>query len=230
LQQVVEKQETSSKALSFDSVSKRYRRQAPLLDSITFDLDYGEIAVISGPSGSGKSTILQIATGLLSQDSGTVAINGLVLTRENMRQRSILRTSLLSYIPQDDYLFETLTVEENVALAFELHGEKPDPNKTHGMLALLGIERLASREIAEISAGERRRVSIARGMVRDPKILVIDEPTSSLDADNTVALMKLFRQISAKRSAFLIASHDINELRSYTDKLYQIKDTRLIAI
>jgi putative ABC transport system ATP-binding protein len=218
-------------ALSFQSVFKRYRKDLPLLEGISFNLNHGEIVVIAGPSGSGKSTILQIASGLLLPDSGNVEIDGIQLTSKNERQISQIRRSILSYIPQDDYLFETLTVQENVALAFDLHGEKRAPEKIRKTLSDLGIEKLASREISEISAGERRRASIARGMVRNPRILIIDEPTSSLDIEKTLELMKTFKEISSESNAsFLIASHDVNELKEFSDRVYEIRESRLFPI
>jgi putative ABC transport system ATP-binding protein len=227
------KKVSSRVALTFQSVSKRYRKELALLESVSFDLNYGEIVVIAGPSGSGKSTVLQIASGLISPDSGTVTVNGIVLedSRESRQEISKMRRSALSYVPQDDYLFETLTVGENVALAFDLHREKRDQQKIHGTLASLGIEKLAERSIAEISAGERRRVSIARGIVRSPKLVIMDEPTSALDIERTIDLMKFFRDATAKsNAAFLIASHDVNELKEFADRTFGIKETRLVPL
>lgn len=221
----------ASTAISFRSVSKRYRKELPLIESISFDLKFGQIAVVAGPSGSGKSTILQMAAGLLIPDTGSVSVNGSQIDRK-LVDVSKFRRFLLSYIPQDDYLFETLNVEENVALAYDLHGEKRSPEKIQGTLSRLGIGNLAKRSISEVSAGERRRVSIARGIVRGPRILIIDEPTSALDTEKTIELMKEFRSLSDSGTAVasLIASHDVNELNDFADYIYGIEDCNLVTI
>jgi ABC-type multidrug transport system ATPase subunit len=231
----ISNQLTSNVAIRFEGVSKRYRTNLPLLESISFAVDYGEVVGLFGPSGSGKTTILQMASGLISPDSGSMAIDGITVFPSNKREDfSKFRRSLISYVPQEDYLIESLSVRENIALALELDGSKCGPEQSERVervLRLLGIEKLAERHIFDTSAGERRRIAIGRGLVRDPKILIADEPTSSLDLETTNEFLKLVRDRSRElKTAFLIASHDVIEVKSVADRIYGIKNYSISEI
>ena len=232
-------QKNSPEAISFELVSKRYRQNLPLLESVSFSVCYGEVVALFGPSGSGKSTILQIACALILPDSGKVKIDGQEVfpySRDSGGKIAKLRSSLISYVPQDDYLFEALSVSENVALALELNGQESEngldrSGKVDQVLGLLGIQKIADRRIFDISAGERRRVVIGRSLVTNPRILIADEPTSSLDLEATGDFLKLVREKSREqKTAFLIASHDVVEVRSIADKVYGVRNNTLVEV
>ncbi len=232
-------QKNSLEAISFEVVSKRYRQNLPLLESVSFSVYYGEVVALFGPSGSGKSTILQIACALILPDSGKVRTDGKEVfpySRGSEGKIARLRSSLISYVPQDDYLFEALSVSENVALALELNGPASehglDPSgKVDQVLGLLGIQKIANRRISDISSGERRRVVIGRSLVTNPRILIADEPTSSLDLEATEDFLKLVREKSREqKTAFLIASHDVVEVRSIADKVYGVRNNTLVEV
>ncbi len=239
MDQHVSKERPSEVAIQFQGVSKRYRTNLPLLESVSFSVNYGEVVGLFGPSGSGKSTILQMASALIAPDSGTVMIDGRNVF-PNSKEKEIdiakLRSSLISYVPQDDYLLEALNVRENIELALELSpsGSGKDTDmveRVDNVLCLLGIQNLAERWISDISAGERRRVVIGRGLVREPKILIADEPTSSLDPEATDDFLKLVRQKSRDpKMAFLIASHDVDEVKSVADRMYGVKNHTLVEV
>ncbi len=237
-------------AISFQSVSKRHHKELPLLENVSFTLDYGDVAVIVGPSGSGKTTLLQMASALLSPDSGQITIDGKHVFPEGERHQQkkadstkageLLRRSLLSYVPQEDFLLESLTVFENVSIALDLQGTKEEDDggkdrdrRVKQVLDELGIGALGDRMIYQISAGERRRCAIARALVRNPKILIADEPTASLDIEKTKELMSYLKtkQTSegeqGRRMAILIASHDVLELAPYADSIYEIQNASL---
>jgi putative ABC transport system ATP-binding protein len=224
-----------STALSLEQVGKRYNKDLRLVESASFSVDYGQIVVIAGPSGSGKSTILQMAAGLMVPDSGRIAIDGhqVFPTTDHNSENGYLRGSLLSYVPQDDLLFDSLSVYENLLFALELSQGKNDSfdKRVHDVLRTMDIDDLHNRMISEISAGERRRVAIARGLVVDSKIVIIDEPTSSLSSEGTVQLMKVLRgKADSQKAAFLIASHDLVEMRPFATTIYEIKDFGLHQI
>lgn len=227
-------QKNSPEAISFEAVSKRYRQNLPLLESVSFSVCYGEVVALFGPSGSGKSTILQIACALILPDSGNVRIDGHEVFPYSRVSGAKLRSSLISYVPQDDYLFEALSVSENVALALELNGQEgglDSSGKVDQVLGLLGIQKIADRRISDISAGERRRVVIGRSFVTNPRILIADEPTSSLDLEATEEFLKLVREKSREqKTAFLIASHDVVEVRSIADKVYGVRNNTLVEV
>ncbi len=231
--------EKASLAISFDSVSKRYYKDLALLDEVSFDLHYGELLAIIGPSGSGKSTILQMASALLSPDGGKITIDEAQIfprTKENAAKEDRLRRSLISYVPQEDFLLESLTVFENVALALDLFEDsdnKDRDKKVKHAMEEVGIDQLGDRMIYQISAGERRRCAISRALVRNPRILIADEPTASLDIEKTNELMKLLKSKQdqegkeGRKMAILIASHDVLELEPFADKLYEIRNATL---
>ncbi|MDH2901933.1 MAG: ABC transporter ATP-binding protein [archaeon] len=232
--------ERASLAISFDSVSKRYYKDLALLDEVSFDLPYGELLAIIGPSGSGKSTILQMASALLSPDGGKITIDGAQIfprSKKNAaREEDRLRRSLISYIPQEDFLLESLTVFENVALALDLFEDSDNSDrdkKVKHAMEEVGIDQLGDRMIYQISAGERRRCAISRALVRNPRILIADEPTASLDIEKTNELMKLLKskqdqeEKEGRKMAILIASHDVVELEPFADKLYEIRNATL---
>lgn len=215
----------SASAISFSKVSKQYNEGVPLLENVTFDLKYGELSILVGPSGSGKSTILQMASTLVSPDSGEIWING-------KKAKSNVLQGTFSYVPQEDFLFESLSALENVRLALEMGRKAPANQEQLAMEALreMGIESISDRMIDKLSAGERRRVALARGLVRSPGILIADEPTSSLDLDKTNELLRLLkdRQNKVKKMAILIASHDVLELAPFADRVYEIKNYTLV--
>lgn len=238
-------------AISFGSVSKRYQKDLPLLDQVSFDLNYGELLLLVGPSGSGKTTILQMAAALLPPDSGEIVIDSTKIfaagrgeKRRKWKEGEELRRSLISYVPQEDLLLESLTVFENVALALDLRGGKEENDdgdstgrdqRVRAALSDLGIDHLADRMVYQISAGERRRCAIARGLVRNPKILIADEPTSSLDIEKTSEFMKMLksrqqeqaRNEDERKMAVLIASHDVLEVEPFANKVYEIRNGTL---
>jgi putative ABC transport system ATP-binding protein len=224
-----------SSAISFDLVSKRYYKDLPLLEKVSFDVEYGELFVVIGPSGSGKTTILLMASALLAPDSGQILIDGKQVfpkTKKDRREGDKLRRSLISYVPQEDFLLESLTVFENVALALDLYEEdsKDRDSRVRHALQEVGIDQLEERMIYQISAGERRRCAIARALVRNPRILIADEPTASLDIGKTNELMKYLKtkqnleERQGRSMAILIASHDVLELEPYADKIYEIQN------
>lgn len=223
-------------AIAFEAVSKQYKKTLPLLDSVSFSMNYGQVVALVGPSGSGKSTILQIAAALTSPDSGRVKIDGKqVFPSSKSADLSKLRSSMISYVSQDDFLFESLSVAENVLLALELNSTSSSLeeklSRVDSALDTLGIKRLADRQISDVSAGERRRVAIGRGLVTNPKILIADEPTSSLDLEATNDFLKLIRtRADGQRMAFLLASHDVLELKTVADSIYAIKNHVLVKV
>lgn len=220
-------------AISIINASKKYHPEVPLLENFSLGLEYGEIVVIAGPSGSGKSTILQIASALLSPDSGEITVNGVQLFPRkiaNRKKKDDLMRSLISYVAQEDYLFDSLSVFENVALSLDLRGETEERDKrVEQALKDVKIDQLRERRISEISSGERRRCALARGLVKDPSIFIADEPTSSLDIELTMDFMKLLEsKRKSKGMAILIASHDVAELGPFADQVYEIQNHTLL--
>jgi ABC-type multidrug transport system ATPase subunit len=184
------------------------------------------VTCIAGPSGSGKSTLLRIIAGFLRPDYGEVFINGVNIHRDP-RARELLR--LVSYVPQDDLLISGLTIRENMELALRVQGieRRERLGRIRYVSELLGIEHILDRRPHEVSGGERRRVSIAIALARDHEFLILDEPTNSLDAANTEAVMRILREEAGLGRVVLVATHDQYLVRN-SDRLYLIRAGELV--
>ncbi len=168
----------------------------------------GEFAFITGPSGAGKTTLLRLVFGSEKPTSGHIVINGINLNRISRKNLDLLRRDI-GFVFQDFKLLPRKTVFENVALALEITGEKPAyvRKKTHQTLRLVGLAEKEKAYPLQISGGEQQRVAIARAIVRDPTILLADEPTGNLDPELTKDIMVLFRSIHMRGTTVLVATH-----------------------
>ena len=154
-----------------------------------------ELVAIMGQSGSGKSTLFHMLTGILKPTEGKITVLDHEIEKMNDRQLSVLRGGDLGYIMQGQNLLQNLTVMENILLPLSLgKNRKPDKERITYLTELLGIQNMLSEYPANLSGGEQRRVSIARTFTQNPKLVVADEPTSSLDMENSEIIMKYFQK------------------------------------
>jgi len=202
----------------FQKVTKIYPRAAAgaaALRNVTFGVAKGEFAFLTGPSGAGKSTILKLLYMDERPSSGEVRVSG--FSSRDVKQREIpeLRRKL-GIIFQDFRLLEERTAEANVAFALEVIGTPKGsiPNKVARALAQVGLASKARAYPRELSGGEQQRVAFARALVNDPFVLVADEPTGNLDERATRGIFQLLREINAAGTAVLMATHDLDLVRS----------------
>ncbi|MEM0152544.1 MAG: ABC transporter ATP-binding protein [Ignisphaera sp.] len=186
-----------------------------ILKDINLTIRRGEIIGIHGPSGAGKTTLLKILAGLERPDSGEIIVEGYNLNLLDDDALALLRTSIVSYIPQDYGLIDEFTVYENVELPLLLIGlpENERKNSVHSILEYMGLRDKERIKVKYLSGGEKQRVSIARSLVTTPSLLLADEPTANLDWDNAKKVLELFNKINRDfKTTIIIVSHDTRVL------------------
>jgi cell division transport system ATP-binding protein len=203
--------------IRFDKVTKTYPRAAgaTALRDVTFRLGKGEFAFLTGPSGAGKSTILKLLYMAERPTVGEVRISGYSSLKIKQREVAELRRRL-GIVFQDFQLLEDRTAEANVAFALEVIGtpRASIPGKVARALTQVGLASKATALPRELSGGEQQRVAFARALVNDPFVLIADEPTGNLDERATRGIFQLLREINASGTAVLMATHDLELVRS----------------
>jgi cell division transport system ATP-binding protein len=207
-------------------VFRVFRKFGPnvALNNLNFRIRKGEFVFITGPSGAGKTTLLRLAFGAENPTSGHILINGINLNRISRSKLDLLRRDI-GFVFQDFKLLPRKTVFENVALALEVTGEHPAfiRKKTHQTLRQVGLSEKEKAFPLQISGGEQQRVAIARAIVRDPLILLADEPTGNLDPELTKDIMVLFRSIHMRGTTVVVATHSRDLLEDTAQRTILLK-------
>jgi putative ABC transport system ATP-binding protein len=215
------------------NVTRRYARRGlePLVavDRADLDLEEGEFIAIQGPSGSGKTTLLGLLAGLELPDEGEIEILGHDLRRLSPTERARLRQRRLGIVFQSFGLIASLSAGENVALPLALAGVPERDRRERAARALddVGLAVPFEARVDELSGGERQRVGVARALAADPAVILADEPTGSLDAENGGIVLDLLSEAVRRRGiALVLVTHDpLSAARA--DRLYRIGDGHL---
>jgi cell division transport system ATP-binding protein len=195
-------------------VSKTYARGVYALRDLSLRIDKGDFVFLTGPSGAGKSTLLRL---LLRQDvpsEGQLIVGGRNLATLSPRQVQSYRRSL-GFVFQDFKLLPAKTVIENVSFVPRVLGmaESQQQRRTFQVLKWVGLQHRMNAFPLELSGGEQQRIAIARALVNDPAIILADEPTGNLDPDLSLEIMNLFREINARGTTVVVATHDRELIR-----------------
>ena len=193
--------------------------------NVSLKIKKGEFIIISGPSGAGKTTLLNMVSGIDLPSSGEVMISGNSIKSFSKNQLNELRRKTIGMVFQAHALMPLLSAYENVELPLRILGisGKERKNKTEEILEILGLKYRMSHRPYELSGGERQRVSVARALVRKPKILVADEPTSQLDSVNTEIVFDQIKDICKKfNTTVILATHD-QRMKKFGDKLFSMR-------
>jgi len=207
--------QTSHATIRMFHVHKRFGSKQVLVD-ISFDIFQNEFIFITGPSGAGKTTLLKLLYLNETPSEGQILIDGMNFSRISPKRTPLLRRKM-GIIFQDYKLIPTKTVFENVALVLEVMGMKHRfiQKKVNSVLRTVGIESKQNALPKSLSGGEQQRVAVARAVVGEPKIILADEPTGSLDDDSASIILDLIKGIHARGATVIIATHD----RSLIDKM-----------
>lgn len=205
------------------------RGQREILAGVTFDVQRGELVALMGPSGVGKTTLLRIIAGLDTFQSGTVQVEEVALNSGSCHLPATLKSlrAKVGMVFQFHHLFEHLPVIKNVWLApVHAHGQPlaDAVRRAQELLAALGVEHRAAALPRELSGGEAQRVAIARALAVDPPLLLLDEPTASLDADRRTELRDLLRVLTGEGRTLVVATHDEDFARSCATRVLRVSD------
>ena len=215
--------------IRFDQVGKRYAGGQEALRGVSFRLEAGEMAFLTGHSGAGKSTLLKLVALLEYPSYGQVFVNGRNVTRLGRRRIPQFRRQL-GLIFQDYKLLHDRTVFDNVALPLVIAGYRHQDiqRRVRAALDKVGLLGKERRYPIMLSGGEQQRVGIARAVVHKPPLLLADEPTGNLDPVLSAEIMELFRQFNAVGVTVLIASHDLDLIRRLRCRILTLEQGRLV--
>ncbi|WLS85102.1 ABC transporter ATP-binding protein [Lactobacillus apis] len=199
------------------------------LKQIDFKANEGEVVLIMGPSGAGKSTFLTIAGSLQKPTSGQVYINGEDIANISAKQSNALRLNQIGFVLQAYNLVPFLTVKEQFELVDHVKKQGNLTQATMGkLLEQLGITGLVNKYPSELSGGQQQRAAIARALYANPKILLADEPTASLDSKNVDEVGQLFKNLAKNyQKAVILVTHD-PRLEKYADHIYEMMDGEMM--
>lgn len=216
--------------VEFMDVSKIYKvgdMEFKALSNASFELNEGELVVILGPSGAGKSTLLNMLGGLDNPTSGKIVVEGNDISKLKNNELAEYRASHVGFVFQFYNLIPTLTVHENVTLVKEI---AKDPLSATKMLEEVGLKDHYKKFPSELSGGEQQRVSIARALAKNPKILLCDEPTGALDSETGVMVLKLLLKMAREyNKTIVIVTHNSN-IAEIADKIIRVRSGKIQSI
>jgi cell division transport system ATP-binding protein len=200
------------------SVYKEYPRSGTALRDVTLNVNKGELVFLTGHSGAGKSTVLRLVQMAETPSAGEVRVSGFSSRLIRRREIPLLRRKL-GVVFQDFRLLRDRTAEENVAFALEVTGTKRSliAPRVNRLLTLVGLSHKAQAFPDELSGGERQRVAVARALANEPLVLLADEPTGNLDEWAAKGVFELFREINSMGMTILMATHDLDLVRSHPE-------------
>jgi putative ABC transport system ATP-binding protein len=216
-------------------LSKRYRSgntELPVLNELDLDVAAGEFVVLFGRSGSGKSTLLNLIAAIDRPDSGRVVVAGVDLAGLGEPGATLFRRRHIGFIFQSFNLIPTLNCAENACVPLLIQGMPfgRAVKKAREMLDRVGLADRWKHRPAQLSGGQQQRVAIARALVHEPRLVICDEPTASLDAHNGHMVMDLFHDVARRPGrAVIIVTHD-NRIFKYADRIAQMDDGRIVEM
>ncbi|MBC7361839.1 MAG: LPS export ABC transporter ATP-binding protein [Candidatus Aminicenantes bacterium] len=210
-------------------LNKKYG-QRQVVENVSLEVKEGEVVGLLGPNGAGKTTAFSIIIGLVDADSGQVLLNNEDLTNYPVFIRA---RKGLGFLSQESSIFRGLTVEENLLLVFQtisdVNSFEAGREKAQNILREFRLQELSGKRASQLSGGERRKLEIARAMVRQPQFLLLDEPFSELDPKAVGDLQEIIRRLKEKGLGILLTDHRVREALKIVDKIYIMNNGKIIA-
>jgi lipopolysaccharide export system ATP-binding protein len=207
---------------------KSYGRRR-VVDGVDFDVDPGEIVGLLGPNGAGKTTTFRMACGMIDPDAGKVTLGGVDVTKWPMFRRS--KEGGMGYLAQESSVFRKLSVQNNLLGVMELLGmnRKTRTQRAEQLMDQFGITKLRKSKAMSLSGGERRRLEIARALVSEPQIILLDEPFTGIDPVTIDSIQAIIRDLRDRGISILITDHQVRETLEITDRSYVIRGGQVLC-
>ncbi|HEV3341916.1 MAG TPA: LPS export ABC transporter ATP-binding protein [Pirellulales bacterium] len=218
----------NKEVLSVHGLVKIYGRRR-VVDGVDFDVRQGEIVGLLGPNGAGKTTSFRMACGMIEPNAGKVILNGLDVTGWPMYRRA--REGGMGYLAQESSVFRKLSVENNLLGMMEMLGfeRKRRRQRCDELLDKFDIARLRKSLAMSLSGGERRRLEIARSLVSDPRLILLDEPFTGIDPVTIASIQQIIRSLRDSGISILSTDHQVRETLQITDRSYVIRGGRVLC-
>ncbi|HET6243877.1 MAG: gliding motility-associated ABC transporter ATP-binding subunit GldA [Bacteroidetes bacterium] len=204
------------------NITKLYESQKAL-DEVSFEVNTGGIVGFLGPNGAGKSTMMKIITCFIPQNSGTVTVNGFDTLEHSMEVKKIT-----GYLPEHNPLYLDMYVKEYLEFIAGLHHVPNIKNRIKEMIEMTGLEVEQKKKIGQLSKGYRQRVGLAQALIHDPKVLILDEPTTGLDPNQLGEIRALIKSIG-KEKTVMLSTHIMQEVEAICDRVIIINNGKIVA-
>jgi ABC-2 type transport system ATP-binding protein len=211
--------------LSVSGLAKRYGERVALRE-VSFELRAGELVAVVGPNGAGKTTLLSILAGVASASAGEVRYADGAIASAGARHTGGARA--IGWAPQQPALYSKLTVRENLALFARLERVADADAAVTRMLAQTGLGERADERVQRLSGGNRQRVNVALGLLADPQVLALDEPSSALDPGQRARLWEFVAGLAARGTSVLFSTHHLGEVRRYASRAIVLADGEVL--
>lgn len=212
---------------TYQTTKSKTKNRVVALDNVSIDFPETGLVFLLGKSGSGKSTLLNAIGGLDTFDSGEIVIKGKSSANFSQSDFDSYRNTFIGFIFQEYNILENFTVAKNLALAIELQGKKADKEEINRLLEQVDMLPYAKRKPNQLSGGQKQRVAIARALIKNPEIIMADEPTGALDSNTGKQVMETLKELS-KSKLIIIVSHDRDFAETYGDRIIELKDGKII--
>ena len=210
-------------SIKINNIVKSYGAQLAL-NSVSFEVNTGEVAGFIGPNGAGKTTLMKIICGILLPDSGDVMVNGKSVTEDSFHVRKIL-----GFLPENNPLYPEMYITEYLEYIAGIYkSRKSFKNRIKEIIELTGLRPEISKTIGQLSKGYRQRVGIAQALLHDPDILILDEPTTGLDPNQIIEIRNLISSVGREKTV-LLSTHIMQEVEAICDRVIIINKGEIIA-